>query len=199
MTKTLDVASIPFNYDVMQPQMAQLAPDVNGNPGQYVLGIPAGCAFICLHCKLQLAASVIGTHQNLLKPKCKNMSCPSDQPIRLVPFNVPPPNRPGRNPRDDSDDEDPPQLDSRRDDSDDDNSITPDLRPPRGRRKARTPQPSVSRVNQSDDDSGSNDSDEESKYSEDDDDGDDDDGDDDDDDDNVQGQPSRANVRSVLL
>ena len=194
MTKTLDVASIPFNYDVMRPQLAQLAPDVNGNPGQYVLGIPAGCAFICLHCKLQLAPSVIGTHQNLLKPKCKNMRCPLDQPVSLVSFNVPPPNRARRNRRDDPDDEVVPQL--HRDDSDDDNSIVADLSPRRGRRKARTPQPSVSRANESDDDSGSNDSDEESKISEDDDDR---DNDYDDDDYNVQVQPSRGNVRSVLL
>ena len=89
MTKTLDVTKIPFDYGTMKPQLVQLAIDVNGNPGKYVLGIPAGCAFISLHCKLHLAASVIGRHQHLLKPKCKSMSYPSKQPVRLIPFNMP--------------------------------------------------------------------------------------------------------------
>lgn len=130
MTKTIDVSKIDFDYQTLKPQLAQFNNDRNGNPGQYIVGLVEGCVFVCLHCRLQLAASVVGIHLNPLKPKCKNLSPSPEQEVTMRSFDLPAKSRGGRGGRV-SRRRRPPPLSSD-DSSDDDEPIKEDLNDPRG-------------------------------------------------------------------
>lgn len=131
MTKTIDVSKIDFDYQTLKPQLAQFNNDRNGNPGQYIVGLVEGCVFVCLHCRLQLAASVVGIHLNPLKPKCKNLSPSPEQEVTMRSFDLPAQSRGGRGGRV-SRRRRPPPLSSEDSSDDDDESIEQDLNDPRG-------------------------------------------------------------------
>ena len=130
MTKTIDVSKINFDYQTLKPQLAQFNNDRNGNPGQYIVGLVEGCVFVCLHCRLQLAASVVGIHLNPLKPKCKNLSPSPQQEVTMRSFDLPAKRRAGRGGRV-SHRHRPPLSSSEDLSDDDDDSIKSDLNDPR--------------------------------------------------------------------